>query len=229
MSIIEDRLEAIRQILVQAYEGGNGFPSASMGQDREFFINVFLSQVLPNIYRCGTGTVIDVAGHRTGQLDIVVESPFLPSIPLLVDGSTRLYFSEGVGTVIEVKSNLINQWGKAVATASEVKKLNRDKLYSRGGGHKFPMLSVPTVAVGYTGWKTLKSIRDKVDNGPFDAILILDSGFFYSKAFQTTSDEKIPEISCSSGGSALWGLVKFIDLSIGSDVMLGLDLDDYKI
>ena len=56
----------------------------------------------------GTGDATDAGGNRSGQLDVVVEYPFAPSLPLGV-GTTRLYLAEGVAAVVEVKSDAAGQ------------------------------------------------------------------------------------------------------------------------
>ncbi len=76
---------------------------SSKGSEREHFIDLFLKEVFPPSYRFGTGDALDSAGNKSGQLDVVVELTFFPSLPALGGGS-RLYLAEGVAAVIEVKS-----------------------------------------------------------------------------------------------------------------------------
>ncbi len=54
---------------------------------------------------------------------MVVEYPFLPSLTL--QGHSRLYLAEGVAAVIEVKSNISNQWKEAYDTGTKLKALQR--------------------------------------------------------------------------------------------------------
>jgi hypothetical protein len=102
--------------------------AASKGREREAFIHFFLSQILPSIPQFGCGDITDCNGQNTqegegksGQLDIVIECPFLPSLPSL--GMRRLYLAESVAAVIEVKSDVASQWDEVQRTAMKVKQL----------------------------------------------------------------------------------------------------------
>jgi hypothetical protein len=86
------RLAGIQKALIEVYESGAGLSTATRGQEREHFIDSFLSKVLPPVYRFGTGDAIDTFGAKSGQLDVVVEFTFFPSLPGLV-GKPRLYFA----------------------------------------------------------------------------------------------------------------------------------------
>src|SRR5690242_12312013 len=100
--------------------------SASKGEERASFIDSFLANVLPPIYRFGSGDCTDTSGHRSGQLDVVVEYPFAPSPPSVAGSSpTRLYLAESVAAVIEVKSNIAAQWRQAAETAAKLAPLRR--------------------------------------------------------------------------------------------------------
>src|SRR5262245_28782154 len=119
---IQARLRATRKHLIVHYEAGTGMSSASKGREREAFIHFFLSQMLPSIPRFGCGDITDRNGQNTqeeegksGQLDIVIEYPFLPSLPSL--GMQRLYLAESVAAVIEVITNVYSQWGEVQKTA----------------------------------------------------------------------------------------------------------------
>ena len=69
--------------------------AASKGAERQAFIESFLTNVLPPTFRFGSGDATDAAGHRSGQLDVVVEYPFSPSLPSFGGpGVTRLYLAE---------------------------------------------------------------------------------------------------------------------------------------
>ncbi|WP_373867562.1 DUF6602 domain-containing protein [Shewanella xiamenensis] len=49
--------------------------NATKGSEREFLVDLFLSNVLPNQYRFGSGDITDQKSNRSGQVDIVVEFP----------------------------------------------------------------------------------------------------------------------------------------------------------
>jgi hypothetical protein len=79
---IRERLKGIQQMLMAAHYAGKPLSNTTKGNEREAFINGFLSQVLPPHFRFGSGDATDRKGTRSGQLDIVVEYPFVPSPPL---------------------------------------------------------------------------------------------------------------------------------------------------
>jgi hypothetical protein len=109
MSSLKLRLDGIRQILLAHHVAGSGFPSSSKGAEREVLVREFLAKVFPPPYRFGSGAIVDSTGAQSGQLDVVVEFPFLPSFPT-TGAPDRLYLVESVGAAIEVKSNLQTQW-----------------------------------------------------------------------------------------------------------------------
>lgn len=106
---ILQRLTGLQSILKGVHQSSVGLSSATMGQERAAFIDEFLAKVLPPIYRFGTGDATDAAGARSGQLDVVVEYPFAPSLPIVGAGQSRLYLAESIAAAIEVKSDLSGQ------------------------------------------------------------------------------------------------------------------------
>jgi hypothetical protein len=106
-----ERLTAVQDALLALHRGGGPLSSSSKGREREHFIGEFLRKVLPPVHRFGSGDIIDSAGQKSGQADIVVEHPLLPSLPH-PGGKVRMYLAESVAAVIEVKSDLSSQWGK---------------------------------------------------------------------------------------------------------------------
>jgi hypothetical protein len=172
-----------------------GLSSATAGQERAAFIDEFLAKVLPPIYRFGTGDATDARGNRSGQLDVVVEYPFAPSLPMVGAGQTRLYLAESMAAVVEVKSNLSNQWTDAVQTANRLAPLERTFGASMSFGEG-PQAQIPLFAVGYTGWSSLQTLQAKVsDEANIFGALIIDAGIYASKSLQAT------------GPLALWGLI----------------------
>ena len=77
---IASRLSGIHSVLWSAFEAGSLLSSSSKGYECETFISLFLSEVLPPIYRFGTGEITDSLmngdpSRRSGQIDIVIEMP----------------------------------------------------------------------------------------------------------------------------------------------------------
>ncbi len=125
---ISERLAGIQKILVAAHSASHKLSAATKGRERELLIDLFLSKVLPPTIRFGCGEVTDRYGEKSGQLDLVIESPQLPvpSFPIPGVESSRLYIAEGVAAAIEVKSDIKNQWEEIENTANSLAKLRRD-------------------------------------------------------------------------------------------------------
>jgi hypothetical protein len=165
---VRERLSACLAQLRAAHDGGRTMSSASKGNERELFVEVFLKNVLPRGYRFGTGDITDTHGHRTGQVDLVIEHSTTPSFPLVGTAIPRLYLAEGVAAAIEVKSDLSSQWDEALQTGDKVA-----KLHTTSGNR------VPFFIVGYRGWKRLETLEKKAcaaaDAGaPLTGVLCLD-------------------------------------------------------
>ena len=183
---IIERLDGIQKVLMGVHAAGASMSASSKGQERQQFIDSFLAHALPPIYRFGTGDATDAAGNRSGQLDVVIEHPFAPTLPIGADKPTRLYLAESVAAVVEVKSDLSSQWGEAKRTAELLAPVTRTfgatislgaGLMLGGGGRQM----VPLYLVGYKGWKTAATVREKLAECPNVAgILVIDGGFFCS-------------------------------------------------
>ncbi|HJP81804.1 MAG TPA: DUF6602 domain-containing protein [Candidatus Saccharimonadales bacterium] len=204
------RLLGIQQQLVALHAGGASLSSATKGGEREDFINKFLAEVVPTPYRFGSGDITDTKGSKSGQVDLVVEYPFLPSLPM-VGGSSRLYLAESVAAVIEVKSDIANQWNEVKRTADAVKSLERryGAMITMGGNPPTP--KIPVLAVGYKGWSEISTLESKIKENPnVDAILVIDKGLFVSNSqfFEMLAE----------GPWALWCLIQCIH-TISSTVM----------
>lgn len=107
-----------------SYDAGKTLSSSSKGFEREIFVEEFLKQVYPNNFRFGNGDVVDNKGRKSGQIDIVVEAPFLYSFPAHPNGP-RLYPAESVVAIIEVKSDLIKQWSQVKKSVEKIRKIER--------------------------------------------------------------------------------------------------------
>jgi len=135
--------------------------------------------VLPNHYRFGTGDATDRSGAKSGQLDVVVEYPYVPSLPLVGAEKSRLYLAEGIGAVIEVKSDVAGQWAEVEETARKLSRLRRQY----GAGISFGPQATPHIpffVVGYTGWKKLDTLKSKLAPGVIEGILVIDQMLFAS-------------------------------------------------
>ncbi len=172
------RLEGMHAALRALYSGGDPLTSASRGTEREHFLNTLLNEVFPPPFRFGSGDITDRSDTRSGQCDIVVEHPFLPSFPLFPRGP-RLYLAEGVAAVIEVKSDVPKQWDQVQSWASALAQLRRDlgtPAIQIGDQPK----DIPRFVVGYAGWQQLSTVRDHLRELDLDGLLVIDPGLYVS-------------------------------------------------
>ena len=147
-----DRVAGIRAQLMASYQSNVSLSSATKGSEREAFIELFLAQAFPSQFRFGTGDATDQHGNKSGQLDVVVEFPFSPSLPSAGGARHRLYLAESVAAVVEVKSNVQSQWAEVVQTANALKLLHRnlDRFSRRAAGGQLSKLSTGTFLTGAT-------------------------------------------------------------------------------
>ena len=211
------RLAGIQSILNGVHQSGVPMSAASKGAERAAFIGQFLSQAMPSPYRFGTGDATDAVGNLSGELDVVVEYPFAPSLPGL--GASRLYLAEGVAAVIEVKSDAANQWKEVESTAAKLAGLNRNihAVMSIGGR---PGPKIPLFVAGYTGWKQQATVQEHLQQTPSIAgVLIIDPGIFVSTpAFQGIT---------ATGPWALWGLIASLHQCLHTLLLAQNDPLDY--
>ena len=199
-------------MLLGAYAANKSMSANTKGVERQTFIDSFLSQVLPSHFRFGTGDATDRSGAKSGQLDVVVEYPFVPSLPIVGSEKTRLYLAEGISAVIEVKSDVASQWGEVERTARQLATLKRQY----GSGVSFGPQSTPYIpffVVGYTGWKNIDTMKAKLQPGLLEGILVIDSMHF-------ASTERFLGITASGTPASLWGLICAVHLasSMGGSV-----------
>ena len=175
--LIYDRLESLRVSLLAAHAGARS-SSATKGSERETFVRDFLSHVIPPAFRISSGEITDGTGKRSGPLDLVIESPLVPSMPPPA-GGPRLLLAESVAAVIEVKSNLASQWDEVCDTAKRVRSLTRSygEMARFGVNTEFagPYDPIPFFVVGYTGWRKLDTLKAQLSEGNVDGILVLDT------------------------------------------------------
>lgn len=121
---LKQRLAGLRHILLAHHEAGALLPSATKGSERETVVRDLLEKCLPPTFRIGRGAITDVEGSMSGQIDVVVEYPFLPSFPT-PGADDRLYLADSTALALEIKSNLESQWEQVGDTAAQVAPLKR--------------------------------------------------------------------------------------------------------
>lgn len=203
-----ERLQGIQNLLMAGHRASSTMSSAVKGREREDFMDKFLRHVLPPTYRFGTGDITDSRGAKSGQLDIVIEKPFLPSLHVW-DGKPRLYLAESVAAVIEVKSNLAYQWAEAEESLKKVRWLWRDPVTRRA-----PDLRniIPFFAVGYAGWKEIETVKKRLDS-PYgvNGILIIENFTFVQNNDLHSGANNFGKITVAmnevQGPMGLWGSI----------------------
>ena len=202
------RLAGIHEILMGVHRAGGEMSSSSKGAEREAFIRQFLSEVLTPQFRFGSGDATDQEGRHSGQLDVVVEYPFVPSLPVVGALKPRLYLAEGIAAVIEVKSDLSRQWEEVEGTVSRLSPLRR----RYGSGIQYGPKATPHIPLfvaGYTGWKTIDPIVNRLSPGQVEGILVIDSMLFAST--RTFMEARTPK----SHPIALWAFIACIHYAAG--------------
>ena len=161
---LESRICALFQSLNAAFVGGCEMSSASKGTEREIFVTNVLQQVFPPHFRFSSGDIVDSHAAQSGQVDIVLEHPRGYSFPLAYAGP-RLFLAENVAAVIEVKSNLINQWCEVVSTADKLACI-RPKYSSESWAECLEALENGKVEIGegIQVEEVIKGLRSKIEN-----------------------------------------------------------------
>ncbi|MBI2548803.1 hypothetical protein HYW21_05630 [Candidatus Woesearchaeota archaeon] len=125
MTIIQNFFRNTSKILKSELERSSEISHSGLkGQNREIFIQNFLTKAFPKKFVIGTGEIIDSKDKKSKQADIVIYDEFLPIFDY---GSTKHFLSGGVLAHIEVKSNLTSgELSKSLGITKSVKSLNRD-------------------------------------------------------------------------------------------------------
>jgi hypothetical protein len=200
------RLIGIQGQLVAGHKASATMSSATKGFERQEFIDKFLSQVLSTPFRFATGDATDKSGHKSGQLDVVIEFPFGPSLPIVGGATSRLFLAETVAAVIEVKSNISSQWGDAVSTGRQLSPLDRSYGAAMMMGPNLP--KIPLFVAGFGGWQQIETVEKHLTAAPeISGVLVIDPGLFVSS----------PQFGGlkATGPWALWGLIACLHQATG--------------
>jgi hypothetical protein len=171
------------------------------------------------VYRFGTGDATDVTGLKSGQLDVVIEYPFAPSLPAIGSAKTKLYLAEGIAAVIEVKSDLRAQWNEVQSTAKQLAPLRRYFSARMTAGRDVDC-HIPLFAVGYVGWQKIETCERKLAECPgLAGILIISPGLFSSKSYGPSA----------SGPWSLWALISALHSTATSLVSASSNSTHYAL
>jgi hypothetical protein len=214
------RLTGIQEQLIAGFKASASMSSASKGFERQEFIDKFLAQVFPNPFRFSTGDATDKDGRKSGQLDVVIEFPFGPSLPIVGGATSRLFLAETVAAVIEVKSNVAAQWNDAVSTAKQIFPLVRSYGAAMMMGPDLP--NIPLFVAGFTGWQQLSTVEQHLNSTPeISGVLVIDPGIFVSSA-------QFGGIK-ATGPWALWGLITCLHQATGFLKAVSTNPLDYAV
>ncbi|MCK5043974.1 hypothetical protein KAR52_03175 [Candidatus Pacearchaeota archaeon] len=125
MGILKNFFRNTSNILEQEFHRSSSIKNTSLkGQDREIFIQNFLTKSFPKKFVIETGEIIDSKDKKSKQADIVMYDEFMP---VLNYGSSNHFLSGGVLSHIEIKSVLNStELTKALNITKSIKNLNRD-------------------------------------------------------------------------------------------------------
>jgi len=216
--LLQNRLNSLRDIALATHGAGRGLSDNTVGVEREALIKGLLTQIFPSPYRFVSGAIIDsISAEPSGQIDIAVLLPSAPSFPMLSAGDQRLVLAENVAAVIEVKSNLAAQWDQVTATVQKVKKLKKHLRDVAEGVAE--VTHIPTIAVGYRGWKDVWALKEHWGNTDEamrpDAAYTIAEGAFVSNTLLAEKD------------GALLGFVAFLSQRLEDQALIKTDLMRY--
>lgn len=226
--ILDAQLAKVLTVLLAAAQPSDPASAHAKGLVREAFVQLYLRRVLPVSLRISSGDVIDALGHCTGHCDLVIESRFAPTVPNPVGTDDTLHLSEGVACVIEVKSSLHLQWDEVVKKAEQVRKLERSITGAAVGG-QVDYSRVPMYVVAYHGWQTQQRVRECVDAGTVDGVLVLQPAYFYGKMTQHPSakDWATRHTWEHAGPAALWEFAWALFHEVSSVDSIGVYREQY--
>lgn len=78
--------------------------STLIGDVREYFVKMFLSNILPETMGVGGGEIMDISGKKSNEIDTIIYSKNFPILKL--SNSKSIFPIEAVIATIEVKSSL---------------------------------------------------------------------------------------------------------------------------
>ena len=164
-----------------------------IAQHREEIIGNFLKDYFPPAYQIAKGEIIDSNGTQSGQMDVIICTPFHP-FTVSKSGSRSLCFAEGVACAIDVKSDLPRtELERGLRQVWKVKKLERKSTpgdLTCGSAYDQERLRrIPAILFGYEApsLETLKANITKLHEDlripteeQLDALVVLDKGIIYN-------------------------------------------------
>jgi len=208
-AIVANRLASIVNTLMAAHAGGADVSSASKGRDRELFLNLVLGNVISQPFRVGSGDIVDQSDNTSGQTDIVIEYANTLSFPSIYPHSERLYLAESVCAVVEIKSNVRDQAGGALAKAQKVHALNRNLGSVIQHGKHAPPEKIPLFVVGYRGWSNRQGVASQLATWNDKEVLV--SGILQLDPCIYVSDENVFGKHSADGPAGLYGFLVSIE------------------
>jgi len=150
LRVLSDHFGKVKRKLL---EYSNHFDIANHGDikgyGREALVQEFLSTHLPDQVEYLSGEILDEDDRRSGQIDVILQSKQQPKVPLLEN--FHLAFSDGVISVVEVKSNLTTQHlTAALDQFRKIKSLKRNIVLDKGPSAA-KLETIPCVIFAFKG------------------------------------------------------------------------------
>jgi len=159
------------------------------GTEREVIISEFLRRHIPDNVEIGSGTITDqnttnlseIDRKSLPQLDIVLAHKFSPNLTFY--GGTKIYFSESIISVLEVKSNLTTHNGEKSELNQIFKHTQKVKRFKRqimgfyigkGGPSKY----IPYFAVSFKADVNSDEFFKRLKERHIDESDLMPDGFF---------------------------------------------------
>jgi hypothetical protein len=167
---------------------------SEVAHHREKVVSTFLEKYLPPSFRLGKGEIIDSNEVRSGQVDIVILSPYHP---LTYDKKSMrgLFFAEGVAysVVVEADISKSNRLENGMRQIQRIKRLERKPTFGEqrfGSDYDMKRLRrIPCILFAFrsASLPTLKRNIVKVVSSlqippeeTFDAVVVFDRGIIYN-------------------------------------------------
>jgi len=165
-----------------------------IGIHREDVVRDFLMCYFPRSFQLGKGEIIDTNGLRSGQIDVVICTPYHPFTTAEGD-AVSLFFAEGVACAIDVKSDLskMEELERGLKQIQKVKKLERkptkgDRIF--GSDYDIERLKrIPAILFSYES-SSLETLKANIISAhrrlevpleeQVDAVVVLDQGIIYN-------------------------------------------------
>jgi len=163
--------------------------TVDIGERRQEIVKEFLRRYLPRTCSIGSGEIVDSKEHRSGQVDVVICSPYHPFT--FEEKGPGLFFAEGVLGAIEVKSDVSSrsELDRGLKQVQAIKSLERKPM--KGDtvfGSKYEIELWTRIPCFIFYFKSpyigtlIKNIEEAISRLDIDALQTPDAVFVLTKA-----------------------------------------------